>query len=461
MASTGSAVRPEDVRDWGQQLDEVARRIGARFARSETRDRVRAYLVGLLGPVQRKNAWQVAEQIGDADPYGVQYLHGPVRLGPRRGPRRPAGLRRRDPRRPRRRPDPRRDRVPQEGHQVRRRRPAVHRHRRADRERPGRRLPRLRLAGTARRSSTGRCTCPRSGPTTRSGARGRASPRGRPSPPSPGWPRRCSSGRSRPGVPAAWVTGDEVYGSDGDLRRWLEARGAALRAGGPGQPVRLGGLPAVHGRRPGARRCRSGPGTRSRSPRGARGRGGTPGRGCRSTRPGPEVAAVAAGPQEPRRPRGAGVLHRGRPEADDADPAGQDRRGSLVDRGRLRVGQAGGRAGRLRGAELDGLAPACHPRRCWPMRSWRRCGSWPTGRRKKVGRRAGADRVDGARRPVGCWCGCCGAACRRPTRSWAGRSGGGPIRRSRGDATTRSEGPSRRISYNCSIRAYPSRPAER
>ena len=76
MASTGSAVRPEDVRDWGQQLDEVAHRIGVRFARSETRDRVRAYLVGLLGPVQRKNAWQVAEQIGDADPYGLQYLMG-------------------------------------------------------------------------------------------------------------------------------------------------------------------------------------------------------------------------------------------------------------------------------------------------------------------------------------------------------------------------------------------------
>src|SRR3954453_9175553 len=76
MASTGSVVGLEDVRDWGQQLDEVARRIGARSPRSETRDRVRAYLVGLLGPVQRKNAWQVAEQIGDADPYGLQYLMG-------------------------------------------------------------------------------------------------------------------------------------------------------------------------------------------------------------------------------------------------------------------------------------------------------------------------------------------------------------------------------------------------
>jgi SRSO17 transposase len=76
MASTGSAARLGDVQDWGRQIDEVARRIGARFPRSETRDRVRAYLLGLLGPVQRKNAWQVAEQIGDADPYGVQYLMG-------------------------------------------------------------------------------------------------------------------------------------------------------------------------------------------------------------------------------------------------------------------------------------------------------------------------------------------------------------------------------------------------
>jgi SRSO17 transposase len=76
MASIGSAVALEDVRDWGRELDSVARRIGARFARSETRDRVRAYLIGLLGPVPRKNAWQVAEQIGDADPYGVQYLLG-------------------------------------------------------------------------------------------------------------------------------------------------------------------------------------------------------------------------------------------------------------------------------------------------------------------------------------------------------------------------------------------------
>lgn len=76
MASTGSAVRLDDIRDWGLQLDSVARRIGARFARSETRGRVRSYLIGLLAPVQRKNAWQLAEQIGEDDPYGIQHLLG-------------------------------------------------------------------------------------------------------------------------------------------------------------------------------------------------------------------------------------------------------------------------------------------------------------------------------------------------------------------------------------------------
>jgi SRSO17 transposase len=76
MASTGSHITPDDVRDWGQQLEAAADRIGERFARSETRDRVRSYLRGLLAPVQRKNAWQLAEQIGEGSPYGVQHLLG-------------------------------------------------------------------------------------------------------------------------------------------------------------------------------------------------------------------------------------------------------------------------------------------------------------------------------------------------------------------------------------------------
>lgn len=76
MASTGPAVTVNDVQAWAQQLDDVARRIGARFARSETRARARAYLLGLLAPVPRKNAWQIAERIGEDAPHGVQHLLG-------------------------------------------------------------------------------------------------------------------------------------------------------------------------------------------------------------------------------------------------------------------------------------------------------------------------------------------------------------------------------------------------
>ncbi len=35
---------------------------------------MRRYVAGLLGPVERKNGWQLAEQIGEATPYGRQRL---------------------------------------------------------------------------------------------------------------------------------------------------------------------------------------------------------------------------------------------------------------------------------------------------------------------------------------------------------------------------------------------------
>jgi SRSO17 transposase len=35
-----------------------------------------AYLQGLLSPVERKNSWQLAEEMGEATPYGVQHLLG-------------------------------------------------------------------------------------------------------------------------------------------------------------------------------------------------------------------------------------------------------------------------------------------------------------------------------------------------------------------------------------------------
>jgi SRSO17 transposase len=61
---------------WATSLDEIAQRIGPRFPRAEPRQRARAYLQGLLSPVERKNGWQLAEQAGDRRPYGVQHLLG-------------------------------------------------------------------------------------------------------------------------------------------------------------------------------------------------------------------------------------------------------------------------------------------------------------------------------------------------------------------------------------------------
>lgn len=62
------------VQGWTTYLTDVARRLGPYFARAETRQRVMTYLQGLLSPAERKNSWQLAEETGDATPYGFQYL---------------------------------------------------------------------------------------------------------------------------------------------------------------------------------------------------------------------------------------------------------------------------------------------------------------------------------------------------------------------------------------------------
>jgi hypothetical protein len=62
------------IAGWSRALGELHRRIGHRFARSEARERVKRYLAGLLGHVERKNGWQMAEAIAESDPQGVQRL---------------------------------------------------------------------------------------------------------------------------------------------------------------------------------------------------------------------------------------------------------------------------------------------------------------------------------------------------------------------------------------------------
>ena len=54
------------VERWADTLADLHGRIAHRFAQSDVRERARRYLVGLLERVEGKNAWQLAEAIGEA-----------------------------------------------------------------------------------------------------------------------------------------------------------------------------------------------------------------------------------------------------------------------------------------------------------------------------------------------------------------------------------------------------------
>src|SRR5947208_3276459 len=76
---TEQASRQEDrelsiIRQGAQTLAELVVRIGSHFGRAEARKRVGRYLHGLLAAVERKNGWQMAEELGEANAHGVQRL---------------------------------------------------------------------------------------------------------------------------------------------------------------------------------------------------------------------------------------------------------------------------------------------------------------------------------------------------------------------------------------------------
>jgi SRSO17 transposase len=64
----------EDLRGWADWLEEVQERLAPYFERAEPRQRVRAYLRGLLSITERKSGWQLAELAGEATPDGMQRL---------------------------------------------------------------------------------------------------------------------------------------------------------------------------------------------------------------------------------------------------------------------------------------------------------------------------------------------------------------------------------------------------
>jgi SRSO17 transposase len=69
-----AAVEVGAIGRWAAGLDALHGRIAHRFGRSEVRERARRYLAGLLGPVMRRNGWQLAEHLGERHPRGVQRL---------------------------------------------------------------------------------------------------------------------------------------------------------------------------------------------------------------------------------------------------------------------------------------------------------------------------------------------------------------------------------------------------
>jgi SRSO17 transposase len=62
------------VRGGDAYLADLERRLAPYFERAEPRRRTMAYLRGLLSPAERKNSWQLAEISGEATPYAFQHL---------------------------------------------------------------------------------------------------------------------------------------------------------------------------------------------------------------------------------------------------------------------------------------------------------------------------------------------------------------------------------------------------
>jgi SRSO17 transposase len=59
---------------WQEELHALHDRIASHFRRPEVRERAGRYLSGLLAPVERRNGWQLAEALGERSPDGVQRL---------------------------------------------------------------------------------------------------------------------------------------------------------------------------------------------------------------------------------------------------------------------------------------------------------------------------------------------------------------------------------------------------
>jgi SRSO17 transposase len=69
-----AAATSVDAGRWLDMLDELMMRTGPRLRRVELRRRARAFVLGLLAELPRKNCWTIAEHAGDQSPDGMQHL---------------------------------------------------------------------------------------------------------------------------------------------------------------------------------------------------------------------------------------------------------------------------------------------------------------------------------------------------------------------------------------------------
>jgi SRSO17 transposase len=65
-----------DPARWQELFEELLGRVAGRFGRVEPRRRARVFVRGLLADLPRKNCWTIAEHAGDASPDGMQHLLG-------------------------------------------------------------------------------------------------------------------------------------------------------------------------------------------------------------------------------------------------------------------------------------------------------------------------------------------------------------------------------------------------
>ena len=74
IAKRNSGVCVGLVKKWGADFEKLWEAVGSCFFRHDLRSRAKGYVHGLLGRVERKNGWQMAEYLGDATPHPVQRL---------------------------------------------------------------------------------------------------------------------------------------------------------------------------------------------------------------------------------------------------------------------------------------------------------------------------------------------------------------------------------------------------